>query len=293
MIEARHCLRSALLVSGALLTTACNNAAEPERVSSVMISPDTALVAVGSTRQLTAEARTANGKSLPDRQVTWSTTDSTKLRVSQSGLISAVAPGAAQIIAVVDGRADTANVVSRYDDSFNSVGLGDYTELDLSGTRGVWSVGGGVVTATGRANHSLLVRNGSDIADGYVEAKVDRADDAGLVFRVQNVGSYYLLAVRDDAASLPDFHSENIVLYRAENGTFHELLTRNVSWPRGGKLVRAEFQGSTIRIYFDGQLLDSVNDTRYTRGAVGLRHMLHPRAASSTNVFDVFRAGTL
>ena len=198
---------------------------------------------------------------------------------------------AALLIAACEDPAGTERV--SYEDHFTSASLADYDELDLSGRRGVWSVGGGVLTATGPANHSLLVRKGSDIADGYVEAKIDRADDAGLVFRVQSVGSYYLLAVRDEAASLPEFRSENIALYLAENGNFQPLLFRDVTFPRGGKMVRAEFQGSTIRIYLDGQLLDSVTDTRYTRGGVGLRHMLHPRVTSSTNVFDLFRAGEL
>lgn len=293
MIEARHPLRNLLIVSGAVLASACNNSAGPEPVRSVVISPDTALVAVGSTRQLSAEAFAAGGKLLTGRQVAWSSTDSTKLRVSQSGLVSAIAPGAAQIIAAAEGRADTANAMARYDDHFTSAGLADYDELDLSDTRGVWSVAGGLLTASGPANHSLLIRKGSDLTDGYVEAKVDRADDAGLVFRVQNAGSYYLLAVRDDAASLSEFRTENVALYRAVNGNFTQIYSRDVVWPRGGRMVRAEFQGSTIRIYLDGQLLDSVSDPRYTRGGVGMRHMLHPRVTSSTNVFDLFRAGTL
>lgn len=183
-----------------------------------------------------------------------------------------------------------------YEDNFDRNRLGDYTAYDLGGNVGVWSVAGGVLTGSGRALHNVLIRNGSNIADGYVEAKLNRADDAGLVFRFQNAGSYYLLGLRDDAASLPDFHSQNVALYRAVDGRFELMFERDVAWPRGGKLARVEFRGDSFSIYFDGQLLGVAREPTpgfFRTGAVGVRHMLHPRASTSINVFDLFRAGTL
>jgi len=283
----------AFAATASLLTTACNNSTDAVPVSSVAILQDTAFIPVGGTRQLTAEARSETGAVLTGRRVTWTSLDTTRARVSTTGLVSGVRPGRTRIVAQIGALSDTCEVSPIFEDGFATNTLADYTEHDLSDTRGVWSISGGALTGTGIANHSVLLRNSSEIADGFVEARINRSDDAGLVFRFQSPGRYYLLAVRDDQASLPDFWTENVALYRANNGNFPLLFVRDVALPRRPFTARAEFVGSTIRIFIDGVLVGVVNDAQYTTGGVGVRHMLHPRVSASTNVFDHFRAGGL
>lgn len=181
----------------------------------------------------------------------------------------------------------------RFEDGFGSNSLAGYTSHDLSGTLGIWRIDGSRLIAEGTANQNVLIRNDLTIADGYVEADIDRADDAGLVFRFQNAGNYYVLAVRDDSASLPTFRTDNIGFYRAVNGEFEWLAVGNVNWPRGPMRVRVEFQGAMIRVYFGGTYLGSITDYQYSRGGVGVRHMRHPSAPLSINSYDRFAAGEL
>ncbi|HEX2091743.1 MAG TPA: Ig-like domain-containing protein [Longimicrobiaceae bacterium] len=83
----------------------------PPAVASVTVSPDTALLAVGATRQLTAVTRDAAGNVLTGRAVTWSTTNAGVAGVNaSSGLVTAVASGTALVIADSEGKRDTATV---------------------------------------------------------------------------------------------------------------------------------------------------------------------------------------
>jgi hypothetical protein len=268
-------------------------------IASVSVTPDTAIVAIGDSRQLTAVTRAADGSALTGRTVTWLSLDTARVRVSAAGLLTASAPGVAQVVASSEGKADTVPVTARYDDGFDTNRLSDYRAYDLSNTQGVWSMGGGTLTGNGFANQNVLIRNGSEIANGYVEARIVRADDAGLVFRFRDANSYYLLAIRDDAASLPRFASENLAFYRVYaqgfGVRFEEVWTRNLVWPRQGRVVRVEFEGPQFSIYVDGALVGQISDggALYSTGGVGVRHMLNPDTSVSTNVFDWFRAGTL
>lgn len=70
-------------------------------VSSVTVTPTTASIAVGATRQLTATVAPTDAT---NKAVTWSSSDVTKATVSSTGLVTAVAAGTANISATsVDG----------------------------------------------------------------------------------------------------------------------------------------------------------------------------------------------
>jgi uncharacterized protein YjdB len=79
-------------------------------VGSVAVTPDTASVAVGATRQLSATVRDAGGGTLTGRAVTWSSSDTTKARVSTTGLVTGVAAGTAMITAASEGKQGQATV---------------------------------------------------------------------------------------------------------------------------------------------------------------------------------------
>lgn len=106
-IVARHCTRLAL-ASLAASVTACgsdyNPAAVVPSVATVSVAPTPTALIVGGTHQFTATLRDASGTELTGRVVSWSTSDTTKARVNGSGLVTAIADGAVQIIAMSERK---------------------------------------------------------------------------------------------------------------------------------------------------------------------------------------------
>src|SRR5213595_1771143 len=83
----------------------------PVPVASVTVTPATAGVAVGSTVQLTATPKDANGNPLTGRVVTWQSSNSAIASVNGSGLVSgAAAGGPVTITATSEGRSGTSAI---------------------------------------------------------------------------------------------------------------------------------------------------------------------------------------
>ncbi len=97
-------------VFGALsnVATGVTAASTPVPVASVSVSPATASVAAGSTLQLTATPRDANGNAVSGRAVSWQTSNSAVATVSATGLVKGVAVGSATITATSEGKNGTA-----------------------------------------------------------------------------------------------------------------------------------------------------------------------------------------
>jgi Big-like domain-containing protein/polysaccharide lyase-like protein len=79
-------------------------------VASVAVSPASASMSIGSTRQLSAVVRDANGNVLTGRAVTWATDSSAVATVSSGGLVTAAAVGSATITATSEGKSGAATV---------------------------------------------------------------------------------------------------------------------------------------------------------------------------------------
>lgn len=99
-------MRAALLLPFvAILTSACGGGGDPASptcsVSAIAVTPATASVVAGATRQLSATITPASCSPAP--ATTWSTTDANVATVSNTGLVSAVAPGSATITASTSG----------------------------------------------------------------------------------------------------------------------------------------------------------------------------------------------
>ena len=75
----------------------------PAAVASVVVSPSAPTLAVGATQQMTATVKDADGNVLTGRMVTWLSGNPAVAAVSDTGLVTAVADGGADIIALVDG----------------------------------------------------------------------------------------------------------------------------------------------------------------------------------------------
>ncbi len=76
-------------------------------VGSVTISPQNDTVSIGAQKQLTATVVDANGHTITNPAVTWSSPTPGIAIVSSTGLVQGVATGTAQIIAASGGKADT------------------------------------------------------------------------------------------------------------------------------------------------------------------------------------------
>ena len=80
------------------------------RVARVELSSAEVSIGVGSTVTLLLTARDLEGRVISDRAVRWSSSDSTVVRVSETGVLTALAEGRAQVAASVGGQSATAQV---------------------------------------------------------------------------------------------------------------------------------------------------------------------------------------
>ncbi len=79
-------------------------------VASLEVSPASASLFIAGTRQLTATARDAGGNVLTLRPVTWRSSDTTKVRVSATGLVTGVGVGTAAVTATCEGQTAAASI---------------------------------------------------------------------------------------------------------------------------------------------------------------------------------------
>ena len=79
-------------------------------VAQVRVLPENANVTVGNTRALQAEARSASGNVISDRTTTWTSGAPSIATVNASGVVTAVAPGTAIIVATVSGVSGSATI---------------------------------------------------------------------------------------------------------------------------------------------------------------------------------------
>jgi trimeric autotransporter adhesin len=79
-------------------------------VASVALIPNRVDVTVGATFQLSASALAADGTAMPDRPITWATSNPGAATVSASGLVTGVSTGTATITAASEGKTSTSAV---------------------------------------------------------------------------------------------------------------------------------------------------------------------------------------
>ena len=85
-------------------------------VASVSVTPSSAALVIGRTpAQLSAAARDAAGNALAGRPIQWSSTAPAIATVSQTGLVTAVAPGTATINVISEGATGTAAITVTQD----------------------------------------------------------------------------------------------------------------------------------------------------------------------------------
>lgn len=93
-------VRAASILLGAVLFTGCGDSTSPPRATTVQVTATTvALDALGATRQLSAAVRDQNDEIMSGAVVTWTSLTPTVATVDQTGLITAVTNGSAQVTA--------------------------------------------------------------------------------------------------------------------------------------------------------------------------------------------------
>ena len=150
-----------------------------------------------------------------------------------------------------------------------------------------------IVKQTGRASYPVLLKDDTNIMDGFIEMKFkavagaqDRA--AGLVWRAKDANNYYV--VRANALE------DNVVLYKTVNGVRRalEIVGRkggygvDTSVPANQWLsLRVEFRGSRFTTIYNGKRLFDVEDQTFAEaGMVGLW-----TKADSVTLFDAIVYG--
>jgi hypothetical protein len=150
-----------------------------------------------------------------------------------------------------------------------------------------------VLRQSGRATFPLLLKNDTNIKDGFVEIKFkaiagsqDRA--AGIVWRAKDANNYYVTR----ANALED----NVVLYKTVNGVRSSLdivgrkggYGTNVEVPSGTwHSLRIDYNASRFRVSFNGQQLFEVEDSTFAEaGMIGLW-----TKADSVTLFDQITYG--
>ena len=127
-------------------------------VATVEVSPSTLSIPPGGTGQLTARVLDQNGDVLPGRTVSWSSDDGSVASVNQSGLVSAVGNGSAQVTATAGGVQGAASV---------SVGTTGAIQLSLEEVMFETEEGGGVAPV------NVAVTNGGSGSLTNVQFSVD------------------------------------------------------------------------------------------------------------------------
>lgn len=266
---------------------------EPGPTTVLRIEPSAAYLDVGETRQLALTRADTYGNVIANRSVAWTSSAPGIVSVNAgSGAIRALSAGSAMIRAETDGRTASAQIMvlgsasAAGEDRFDANTLPEYVQHADSAAS--WTVAQGTLTASGYGIHSVLIRSGVAIRDGWVETTSDHIDDGGLVLRFQDNRNYYLLALRDDSSPSPR-PNENLKLYKRVDGFFDQLWSKDLDWPRGtSRTVRFEAVGTQLNISVDGVPVASVEDpSAIVRGGVGLRH--YGDSAAWTSTYDLLR----
>ena len=107
----------AFVLAAGLVVASCGGGNEqptavtPPAVASVVVAPDSSVLIPGGTAQLSATLRDASGAPLTGHTVTWSSADNSKVSVTQSGQVTAIAVGRVVVTATSEGKTGSTIVV--------------------------------------------------------------------------------------------------------------------------------------------------------------------------------------
>lgn len=110
----------------------------PPAVASVVVAPDSSLMIPGGSAQLAVTLRDSKGAALTGHTITWSSSDNSKVSVTQTGQITAVAVGRVVVTATSEGKSGSTVIVV-------AASLGrDFTIIGAQFTQGVQDAAGSI-----------------------------------------------------------------------------------------------------------------------------------------------------
>jgi parallel beta-helix repeat protein len=233
MITATHRSRS-----GSVTVTVGEPVAQVAPVATVEVSPAGASLTAGGSTQLSATLRDASGNVLTDRAVSWTSGNASVATVSESGLVTAVAAGAAVISATAEGQSGSASIevppaqVAASSTDFGAVvrgvrprgfGQGTYTLLQpASGSTMYWVATSGSDSNPGTSNQPFRTIN-----------RAAQVAVAGDVVTIRN-GNY-----DESVTVLNGGTSSKRIVFQAENrggvvlGGSHSRVWQPTGWNNG------------------------------------------------------------
>ncbi len=170
--------------------------APPAPVASITVIPSSTALTVGDTAQLAAVLMDAGRTILASagHTVVWRSSDSTKARVSPTGLVQARAPGRIDVIATSEGKSDTGSVLITTTAApvasvevvgTTTVAAGDTALLTanpkdvhgnvLTGRTVTWSSGDRAIATVSPAGTVTALRQGTVTISAAVEKKIGTA----------------------------------------------------------------------------------------------------------------------
>jgi uncharacterized protein YjdB len=172
-------------------------------IGSVLITTTPPPLAPGATFQLAAVARNAAGTTLPSPTFTWSSSNEAVVTVSATGLVTAVAPGTAQVSATAGDRSGSVGIVVQ------APGAGAPATVELNATTAELEEGAEfqfiatVKDANGTPIHGLGMHWSTSAADivanvGGGRVRAVRAGSAEISVRVQGITATATVEVRTD-----------------------------------------------------------------------------------------------
>src|SRR6476619_2807889 len=143
----------------------------PPAVASVVVAPDSSVLIPGGTAQLAATLRSATGASLTGHTVTWSSADNSKVSVTQSGQVTAIAVGRVVVTATSEGKTGSTIVVVA------STLARDFAILGAQFTQGVQDATGSI---------PMVLSGSAAVVNVLVQAPPPRTTPMEIVLRLRN-----------------------------------------------------------------------------------------------------------
>lgn len=155
---------------------------------------------------------------------------------------------------------DFSNPASGWDRAQNASGVTDYID-------------GSYRIVVNTSNSDFWANPGLNFLDTAIEVEAQKfggsdENDFGLICRYQDDENFYFFIIGSDG-----FYGIGAVVNGSEPqliGTTEMQFSRRINQGGEPNLIRAECEGSILRLYVNGKILDVVTDTRLVSGDIGL-----------------------
>lgn len=204
---------------------------DPQRVTAVTVTPDTANLVPNETRQLQVSVTDQNGNALSGKTVTWRSSNSVVASVESTGLVTGVSAGSVTVTATVEGQSGSAAVTVAAERISDAATIIDSTEASLVSDSTERAAGLFKFVVTGTAPTIQI----DDVILG--------PQDGGFLRRVTSVSSAgdTIIVRTSDDADLTDV---------VDAGSFQTTVTVDLSATNASPTIHGDVQWGAPRITY-------------------------------------------